>query len=686
MKNKLRTLVIVLSTVISMITFSQNIFAQTQKNPLIEFCTGTWCIWCPCGDITIENLLAVHPNLIPLAYHGPAGQDPYSIFPGNEIIGLMGFTGYPTATVNRASALGDYTTWTSKVNSQVTAPATVSIEIQKTFNQVTGQLDATIEMTALENLTGQYKYNIVLTEDSLIYNQANNGACGPGGTNWIHYWVVRAMMNGASGENLNSGSSWNMGEVISKTISYSIPTTYNKDKCKIVAFVYKQNTPMYLAQVQQAEKWDLVSPDYVATMTSSSPDIISENNSPSEFSAFIHNLGLLNDTYNITASFDGPVGWTGDFTTINGTFQFGDTDSVQVSVGDSTEISVSVNPNGYNGTGTIAIEFASKNDPGIVGNISFSMVTNTGVPGLVIDASGEGYADLLSNAINQEFEYPYGIVSREALYSGIDLTNFTFVSWSTGNAYPVFTEAEVDALIPFLDNGGRLLINGQNIGEDIFGASGQSQFAQSFYNEYLHANYISEWAQSYSFNGLAGDPIGDQLSFPMNGIYEKDPDEFTPYDIYAASIFKVGVSTRYNSVRADDGIDRIVYLGFGLEQIDDQAKRDTIITRSIRWLMNGIILDNPSDDFIPASFTLEQNYPNPFNPTTTITYSIPKESQVSLKIYDVMGKEIVELVNGKQSTGSYNLEFDAASLASGTYFYKLIAGDFVSVKKMVLLK
>jgi hypothetical protein len=172
----------------------------------------------------------------------------------------------------------------------------------------------------------------------------------------------------------------------------------------------------------------------------------------------------------------------------------------------------------------------------------------------------------------------------------------------------------------------------------------------------------------------------------MNSIYEKDPDEFTPYDTYAASIFKVGVSTRYNSVRADDGIDRIVYLGFGLEQIDDQAKRDTIITRSIRWLMNGIILDNPSDDFMPASYSLEQNYPNPFNPATTIAYSIPKESQVSLKIYDVMGREVVELVNGKQSTGSYNVEFDAASLASGTYFYKLVAGDFISAKKMVLLK
>jgi len=89
---------------------------------------------------------------------------------------------------------------------------------------------------------------------------------------------------------------------------------------------------------------------------------------------------------------------------------------------------------------------------------------------------------------------------------------------------------------------------------------------------------------------------------------------------------------------------------------------------------------------IPTKFSLEQNYPNPFNPSTRIAYSIPKELQVSLKIYDVMGREVVEVVNGRQSAGDYNVEFDAASLASGTYFYKLTAGDFVSVKKMVLLK
>lgn len=240
---------------ISTILFLQficNLFPQ-QRNPLIEFCTGTWCQWCPCGDYTIENLLNTYPNLIPLAYHGPVGSDPYANFSGNEIIGLLGFTGYPTATVDRASSPNDYTTWTSKVNSRINVQATVNITILGNFNASNRLLNITVNSTALQNLTGDFRMNLVIVEDSLIYNQVNNNVCVTGGTNWVHDWVVRAMINGASGEVLKTGS-WNYGETITKTISYSVPSNYNANKCSIVAFVYKQSSPMYLAQVQQAEK------------------------------------------------------------------------------------------------------------------------------------------------------------------------------------------------------------------------------------------------------------------------------------------------------------------------------------------------------------------------------------------------------------------------------------------------
>jgi len=85
-------------------------------------------------------------------------------------------------------------------------------------------------------------------------------------------------------------------------------------------------------------------------------------------------------------------------------------------------------------------------------------------------------------------------------------------------------------------------------------------------------------------------------------------------------------------------------------------------------------------------FKLEQNYPNPFNPATTIKYQIPELSFVTLKIYDVLGSEIITLVNEEKSAGNYEVEFNASSLPSGVYFYILQAGSFVETKKMVLMK
>jgi len=91
-------------------------------------------------------------------------------------------------------------------------------------------------------------------------------------------------------------------------------------------------------------------------------------------------------------------------------------------------------------------------------------------------------------------------------------------------------------------------------------------------------------------------------------------------------------------------------------------------------------------DNIPKVFSLKQNYPNPFNPTTTIEFSLPHTEQVTLKIYNILGEEVAALVSEKLPAGKYKYEWDARGLASGMYFYKLEAGDFVQTKKMLLIR
>ena len=103
---------------------------------------------------------------------------------------------------------------------------------------------------------------------------------------------------------------------------------------------------------------------------------------------------------------------------------------------------------------------------------------------------------------------------------------------------------------------------------------------------------------------------------------------------------------------------------------------------SIRYIVTGIKETNQQ----PLVFRLDQNYPNPFNPATEISYQIPVKSHVILKVYDILGKKVALLVNEVQNSGNYSVTFNGSNLASGIYFYKLQAGNYRLVKKMILLK
>jgi len=88
----------------------------------------------------------------------------------------------------------------------------------------------------------------------------------------------------------------------------------------------------------------------------------------------------------------------------------------------------------------------------------------------------------------------------------------------------------------------------------------------------------------------------------------------------------------------------------------------------------------------PIEYSLKQNYPNPFNPSTTISFSIPKDGLVTLKVYDILGKEVVTVINELQTAGTKNITFDASELSSGVYYYQLVSGEFTSTKKLILMK
>jgi len=96
--------------------------------------------------------------------------------------------------------------------------------------------------------------------------------------------------------------------------------------------------------------------------------------------------------------------------------------------------------------------------------------------------------------------------------------------------------------------------------------------------------------------------------------------------------------------------------------------------------------DDPTNNIILLVYDLYQNYPNPFNPTTTIKYTIPQTSFITLKVFDILGREVAVLVNEEKPAGSYEVDFNASQLSSGVYIYQLKSGSFIQIKKMVLIR
>ena len=92
------------------------------------------------------------------------------------------------------------------------------------------------------------------------------------------------------------------------------------------------------------------------------------------------------------------------------------------------------------------------------------------------------------------------------------------------------------------------------------------------------------------------------------------------------------------------------------------------------------------EEVLPTTFFVGQNYPNPFNPSTTIKFGLPSESDVSIKVFNILGKEVATLYKGRMSAGEKELNFDGSILPSGTYFYQIQADENTGIRKMLLIK
>jgi photosystem II stability/assembly factor-like uncharacterized protein len=240
----------------------------------------------------------------------------------------------------------------------------------------------------------------------------------------------------------------------------------------------------------------------------------------------------------------------------------------------------------------------------------------------------------------------------------------------TWNALPLFTQNLITEI--FVNDSGHIFTgtwgDGAFVSKD-FGSTWQKIFnlqgciasIQSIDNEYL-------------FVALGGYQSSQNKIFRSsdNGVSWDNTDNGLPINAFLSKLFKASDKSLYITTMN----------GYGIYKSTDFGDN---------WFHIGPITNLLDENILlPAEFSLSQNYPNPFNPNTKISWKSPVGSWQSLKVYDILGREITALVDEYKSAGNYEVEFSTLSIkhlpSSGVYFYTLRAGDFIQTKKMILLK
>ena len=190
--------------------------------------------------------------------------------------------------------------------------------------------------------------------------------------------------------------------------------------------------------------------------------------------------------------------------------------------------------------------------------------------------------------------------------------------------------------------------------------------------------------KKYYIDGNAdhdGDGVEEGLQHEVEGLLDTlysvlPQDDEGDFLVDSTTSFDVGAAMyNYNMVEEDRSLG-----------IHNPAFTVSILQLSIAKVRDVALSISPVAGVTPVEYSLSQNYPNPFNPYTQIDFSIKKAGKVSLKVYDMLGREVATLVNDNMQAGTYKAKFDGAQLASGIYMYRIIAEDYTAIKKMVLLK
>ncbi len=660
--------------------YGQSLVSQVpqDRTALLEDFTGIHCGYCPEGHAIAADLEALHgPRIVVVGVHaGPyavpgTGEPDFQTADGTAIDAYFTIGGYPAGVINRhlfngADDLGRGA-WAGAVDEMLALPSPVNLGVESSFDAGTRDLTVNVELLYTANSPGGDDYiSVLLKENHIIGWQTDYGPSG-NHTNYDHLHVLRAYLTPTWGDVVTTTTA---GTSVTRTYTFNVPQAWNIQNCEVVAFVSEDHSEVYQAREVLADGGTTL---VVGDLASASPAYTGGSSGQvSAFNGTFTNLLGADEDYQVTlTSYGSPATWAS--TVLVDGSAIANPGTVTVLNGTPASIAVQVTPDAAPGIGRYLLEVASVNNPGApVLSQEYNVIS--GITDLIVThAQAEPWEQLYLDGLAQANNQAYAATTKERFLQFAqanalsDVNNlYVNVSWT----FPALTDDEVAVLAAFMDNGGDVMIAGQDIGWDNSGASGSYGTAatQAFYASHLHATYVADGSNtSTTVNFIDADAVFGAV--PNSGIADAFggntyPDQITPVAPATGILYYNTNTAQVGGLRCDNGTYKVVYFGVGPEQMSDAGVGRSMIQLSHDWFY-GVVGVEEFDALL--SDVLGQAWPVPTSDRITVPLN-GLDRAATLQVVDATGRVVLQQA---VRANTPQVEVDVQALGSGVYRYVL---------------
>ncbi len=474
------------------------------------------------------------------------------------------------------------------------------------------------------------------------------------------------------------------GQVQNVQTSFALDPSWIQSNLEIVAFIQRDSDKQVLQSTSTGALSDPYSMRYYALGERAGIGPIYGLGSFGFFR--LYNTGTQTDNFHVTLTMDAPADWFGNL--CDDMMCYGTQVDGVLAPGEYIALFPDVVPlsSGY---AHLTVTFTQDGQPGVERTLKYMYFTDDLEVLAVDDDGAESFEDYFTDALGFH-NISYGLWDRNvAAPNAAMLSNFDIVVWWTGLAFPTLDASDRAALEAFMNSGKHLFATGQDIGWELHDEGGA---AYLWYQQHLHATWLNDDTNDYTLTGVQNDPVSHMLDLVIQGgdgaNNQEYPDWIAAGDGTASDIYFYD-ATRKGAVRSDDSVNRVVYLGFGFEAIDNPSTRRALMWRVIRWLRTGASDVNGEET---PKFRLALNaWPNPVQSEAHVRFTLPTEGEATLSIFGPDGRLVRTLATGQLAAGNHTLAWDRRStegqpVAAGVYYYRLVNGEQTLSHKTVVLR